>query len=355
MILISELKKFNSTRWIIEPSFKYDLLCLINILTGDPFYLRHYQRVYEDFLPKLTLEVKKSIENLRRIVQDEYKSIISANLCLIFSATSDENIPEMIRTIHHPEDMKKKMQQTPYYDEDTWPMFESIKDDLEYILQFLQSINIYRYWKNSILPKIKEKIDDIVKELPKYDVILEDEKVLGEKLSSNEITVYILHFVRPHGIKITGTRFLNCDIWPFAMVVRTATHEMLHPPYDFETDQELRETLETLKDDEFLMDKVLNHNPSFGYNTFKGFIEEDCVQALDQIASEKLNIGKDPQKRWKENDDGMHVFAIALYMSMKEEKYNRTGEKFRDFLVRIIKSGKLKAGKIKDMYNEFYQ
>jgi hypothetical protein len=59
------------------------------------------------------------------------------------------------------------------------------------------------------------------------------------------------------------------------------------------------ETLGSLRADAFLMDKVNNHNPAFGYNTFEGFIEEDCVQALEQIINEnskwklkRVNVGK---------------------------------------------------------------
>ncbi|MHA2182551.1 MAG: hypothetical protein ACXAAH_14110, partial [Promethearchaeota archaeon] len=55
---------------------------------------------------------------------------------------------------------------------------------------------------NSILPIIQDKIDKIFEILPRYDVIAECEKLLGTKLSSNEITVYLLHYVKPHGIII---------------------------------------------------------------------------------------------------------------------------------------------------------
>jgi ABC-type oligopeptide transport system substrate-binding subunit len=129
---------------------------------------------------------------------------------------------------------------------------------------------------------------------------------------------------------------------------------MIHPPYDLPNDAELREALSLLEDDEFLMDKVLNHNPAFGYNSFKGFIEEDCVQALEQIINEKLGIEREARQRWKESDDGMHVFAVALYEVMKEENYNKQGELFRDFLIRMIRSGRLGPGKIKDIYEHFY-
>ena len=348
-------KKLEPSFWRIEPSFKYDVLCFLNVLSADPFYLQFYQKEYDEILPKLTSRVQKSLSNLRRIVKEEYKSIISAFLCMYFSATTDETISEMIHTIHYPYEMQKKMQKTTYYEDKEWQMFESIREDLEIILQFLNSINFYAYWQDTILPKNQEKIEDFTKDLSKYKVIPEDELVLGYLLPSREITVYVLNFTRPHGIRITGSRFLTDNTYPFIIVVRNAIHEMLHPPFDLKADQELREILETLKNDELLMDKVVNHNPDFGYNTFEDYIEEDCVHALEQIVSERLKIEKEPHKRWKESDDGMHVFAVALYKCMKEENYNDKGEIFRDFLVRKIKTGVLKAGKIKELYNEFYQ
>ncbi len=102
------------------------------------------------------------------------------------------------------------------------------------------------------------------------------------------------------------------------------------------------------------MDKILNHNPSFGYNSFDGFIEEDCVRALEQVVTEKLNIAREAHTRWEDEDDGIHVFAVALYSLMKQDHFNQRPETFRDFLMRMFKSGKLSPGKIKPLYDAFY-
>lgn len=150
------------------------------------------------------------------------------------------------------------------------------------------------------MPKLESKITEFNKEVSQYNVIGSVEEHLGFKLPSNKITVYLLYYSQPHGIKITGTRFLTDIAWPFAILMRTASHEMMHPPFDFKNDSVLIQTVRRLKEDRFLMDKVLNHNPSFGYNSFEGFVEEDCVQALDQIINEKLGIPRDARKRWQE-------------------------------------------------------
>jgi hypothetical protein len=128
----------------------------------------------------------------------------------------------------------------------------------------------------------------------------------------------------------------------------------MHPPYNLSSDPELKGTLDLLRGDAFLMDKVNNHNPAFGYNSFEGFIEEDCVQALEQVINEKFKVEVEAHKRWKENDGGMHVFAVALYSVMKEENFNGEQETFRNFLLRMIRSGKLSAGRIKSIYDAFY-
>ena len=344
----------NHTDWQIKPSFKFDALCFLNTLTGDSFYVSYYQDEFNKFKPKLTATASMALANLKRIIKDENRGIISAFLCLFFSATEDTTLDDMLKTIENSNITEKNLKQTPYYSQEGWKQFESVKEDLKKIFLFLKDINFELYWKDNVLPKTNQKIATIAKDLPKYNVIYEVESHLGFKLPSNTITVYMLYYSQPHGIKITGTRFLTDVAWPFEIVVRNGIHEMMHPPFDLKNDVDLKNTLWVFKEDAFLMDKILNHNPAFGYNSFEGFIEEDCVQALDQIISEKLNVAKDAKRRWKENDDGMHVFSVALYKLMKEENYNQRQEKFRDFLIRMIRSGKLYQGKIKTIYNDFY-
>jgi hypothetical protein len=130
---------------------------------------------------------------------------------------------------------------------------------------------------------------------------------------------------------------------------------MMHPPYDYDGNAELRQALMSLRSDAFLMDKVTNHDPAYGYNSFEGFIEEDCVQALDQIISEEFGIAKDPRERWRRSDEGMHVFAVALYTLMKQDHYPTSrGETFADYLVGLIGSGRLAPGSIEKYHSEFY-
>ncbi len=344
----------NMTKWKIEPSFKYDALCFLNIMTADSFYLTYYQKEYDRFKQNLTPDVESSLKNLKKVLKDDNGRIVSAYLCLYFSAVADSTMQQLTIRLDNLDELKSSFEKTPYHDEESWKLFESIVPDLRAAFQFLQDIYFESYWKKNVLPIVRKTISAIEPDLPKYDVIRENEEFLGFNLESDEITVYMLYFSQPHGIKITGTRFLTDVAWPFKFVIRTAAHEMMHPPYDYDNNRKLRTAIHSLAKDVFLMDKVKNHNPSFGYNTLEGLIEEDCVQALDQLISEKLDLARDPRKRWIENDDGIHVFAVALYQVMKEENYNSKNEVFADFLVRMIENGKLGAGNIKQWHDKFY-
>lgn len=342
------------TKWKIEPSLKYDACCFLNILTGDEFYLTYYREEYEKFQPKLTDTVKQALASLKKKIKDDNGTIISAWLCLYFSAVEDSTLEDILKTLDDPSLLYSNFSKTIYSSEEGWKIFLSVNSELKTIFKYLIEIDFPAYWGDNILPKLQSEISGIEPELPKYDVIKENEYFLGFKLPSDTITVYMLYYAKPHGIKITGTRFLTNLGWPFNIVIRTAAHEMMHPPYDFQKDTTVRSMIKQFKDDEFVMDKVINHNKSLGYNTLEGLFEEDCVQSLDQMINEKFGIAKDSKTRWKESDEGIHVIAIALYQIMHEEFYNRKGEVFRDFLLRINKQGKLIPGKIKEYYDKFY-
>ena len=345
----------DSTEWELTPSFKYDALCFVNILTGDEFYLKYYQNEYDKFKDKITPEAALALSGLRKKIKEDNGKIISAWLCLYFSATDDETIPEMLSTLEDPGQLKSNFKETPYYSDESWELFESVRDDLKVILEFLIEVKFDIYWKENIYTKVQSRAVEFREEVLQYNIIGNVEDHLGFELSSNKITVYLLYYSQPHGIKITGTRFLTDIAWPFSILIRTATHEMMHPPFDLKNDTLLIESIEKFRAEEFFMDKVLNHNPSFGYNSLEGFTEEDCVQALDQIINEKLGIAIDAKVRWKQSDDGMHVLAIALYTLMKEQNFGNSGENFRDFLIGNIENGKLLNSNIEKIYNEFYR
>jgi hypothetical protein len=53
------------------PSLKYDALCLLKTLSGDPFYLPCYQREYDHFHPLFAPEEQASFVQSKRVLKEQ--------------------------------------------------------------------------------------------------------------------------------------------------------------------------------------------------------------------------------------------------------------------------------------------
>ncbi len=127
----------DTTAWQLTPSFKYDVLCFVNILTADEFYLKYYQKEYDNFKDKLTPEVSEALRSLKKKIRDDGGTIISAWLCLYFSVTGDETIDDMLVTLQNTDKQMEAFKTTPYYSEKGTAMYNSVRKELAIILTFL--------------------------------------------------------------------------------------------------------------------------------------------------------------------------------------------------------------------------
>ncbi|HET7266776.1 MAG TPA: hypothetical protein VFJ15_01580 [Oleiagrimonas sp.] len=346
--------RHHTTVWNVQPSFKFDTLCFLDVLSADPFYLHYYQPVYAHFEPLMTPDVKAAMARIKHVIKDAGGGIISAKLALYYSVVPAHTLDQLIAVTRHPEQVQQALQATKYYVADGWKEFDQIRLQLITVFQFLKHIHFHAYWQAHVLPRVKKRASKLHRRLSHFNIVPLQEDILGHALPTNRITVYLLLFNLPHGIRITGTRFITNVGYPMRVVLMNAMHEMLHPPYDWEHDTVLRQSLQTLKADAFLMQRIKHHNPSFGYNSFHGFVEEDVVQASDQLVGEQAGRAYDPFVRWKRADDGMHVLAVALYELAHEQHYDMHEESMRDFIVRMVKAGKLVPGRIKPLYKRLY-
>jgi hypothetical protein len=340
-----------TTDWQLKPSLKYDTLCLLNTLSGDPYYLHYYQPEYDHFHPLFTPEEQAAFAQLKRVIKDEGHGIVSAKLTLFYSVVDDETLPEMIRTAHDSAVMKAALQKTSYWSADGWQNYEAARPALEVALRALDRVGFPSYWQANARPKIEKRMAELSPELPKYNIIPEIEGYLGFPLSSQTITVYLLAYSEPHGIRITGLRFLTHVSYPFTIVLHNAIHEPMHSPYHAD-DPKVREAIDLLGRDPLVADKVQHHDPSFGYNTTAGYIEEDSVQALEQLVSEKFGVGRNACKYWKEQDGGMHVLAAAIYMDYKQASSHP--ESYSQWFVHAVQDRQLRGSNLKETVQSFF-
>ena len=344
-----------TTQWQITPSVPFEVLCFLNVLTGDPFYTPLYQAEYDHWAPQLPSGVQAALAHIKQVLKEEKHSIISADLCSLFSSLPDLTLDRLIEATVERDGLYQTYRQSRYYLEKDWLAFEAIGNDLQAVITFLRDQDFAGYWQRESFPQIAPGMEMLQSTLPSYDILPEVEKQLGYPLGSPEITAYLIHFTRPHGISLSGTRFITSPAWPAETIIRTSIHKMMHPPFDTHN-QVLRQLIEALRQDAFLMSRFVGHNPSFGYNTLEGLIEEGCVQTLDQIISEHFGVACDPRERWKQADEGLHVFAVALYATMTKDgsgAQTRQGA-FQDYLIKELQTT-LRPGQIRPIYDEFYQ
>lgn len=342
-----------STDWELQPSLKYDALCLLNVLSGDPYYLTYYQAEFDHFNPLFTAKERESFRQLKTILKDESGGIISATLALYFSATPDETLEAMIATTRDPAGMRAALMKTPYWDADGWNQFEKARPHLEVALKALQRVGLPAYWKQNSKTRVETRITELKKELPKYNVVPAIEERLGHPLSSNRITIYLLAYSEPHGIKITGTRFITHESYPFRIVLHNAVHEMMHPPYDA-SDPAVAAAIEQLGRDPVIRDKVEHHDKSFGYNTVPAYVEEDSVQALEEIICEQFGVERDSREYWKSQDDGIHILAVAIYVEYQKALGNRKTLAYPAWLVQAVRAGDLQGAKLAGTTQAFW-
>ncbi len=341
-----------STNWRLMPSLKYDALCLLNSMSGDPYYLRYYQAEYDHFHPLFTPEEQAAFQTLKHIIKDEGGGIVSASLALYYSVVDDETLPEMIRTARDSSAMEAALRKTPYWSDEGWRNFERAKPVLETALQALNRTGLPAYWKQTAQPRIERRIAELSPDLPKYNIVPVIESYLGFPLPSQTVTVYLLAYSEPHGIRITGLRFLTHVSYPFQIVLHNAIHESMHPPYHAD-EPAMRQAIDLLSRDPLIVDKVKRHDPAFGYNTPSGYIEEDSVQALEQIVSERFGVGRNPRKYWQQQDGGMHVLAAAIYVEYKRS-LSQAPQEYAKWFVQAVEDGYLRGDKLQTVVKEFF-
>jgi hypothetical protein len=211
----------------------------------------------------------------------------------------------------------------------------------------LERVGFAKFWDANARPKIEARIAEISPQLPKYDIIPLIETHLGFALPSDSITVYLLSYSEPHGIRITGLRFLTHVSYPFDIVLHNAIHESMHPPYNA-SDPRVAKAIATLGSDPIVREKVEHHDTSFGYNSPAGYIEEDSVQALEQIVSEEVGVARNACEYWNQQDGGMHVLATAIYT-----EYRKSSKPFSEWLVDATTSGELTGPRLQQVVEQF--
>lgn len=328
------------TSWRIISSQGLDALCFLGPLSADPFYARYYAAELEVFRRRLKASTLKRIAALSANAKS-HQGMLGPDMCLLCSGGPTDSLEDVIGALTQAETvLRPPFAASAYWDLEAWDMLLSMRGDLILVLKDMKAAGFVAFRDSYMAPRVATRFPLLKARLAAIDVISQDEKMTGRRLRENTVDVVQLYFSKPHGIRIQGQRFLSHIDYPQEISIRVAIHELMHPPFDG-AGAPMQAVFAFLRQDDLLKQVVKEHNPSFGYNSLEGYLNEDVVQALDQFGAEAFAVAKDPAERWHDADDGMHILAAGLYGLLKAEGYDQTGGNIEAWLRNAIDNGKL--------------
>jgi hypothetical protein len=311
------------THWDIRLSEGFDALAFLGPLSGKDFYTRYYRAELAAFAPRLGPPALAALADLNRDA-DAAGSLLWPWLTLVFSGSRTDSLADLLASLDAAEvALLPPFKASAYWDEDDWRRFMASRTRLATVLNGLRDADFGAFRAGLIGTAATQRLASLRKLLSGLDVISEQERLLGRSLG-REIQLNLLWFCKPHGVLVQGQCFLAHVESPDDVMVLTAAHEVLHPPFDM-TGPAARACLEVLQRDDLFTRILAEKNPDTGYNSLVGILEEDTVQALDQIIQERLGYGRAPAVRWRDSDEGMHVLAAGLYGLLKADGFDRHG------------------------------
>jgi hypothetical protein len=315
-----------------------EAVVFIGALAGNELQLEHYGREVNHVRARMPKESLEALDRLNEFA-DLSGTLIGPNLALLFSAGPAATLDDVISSALEPDALlRPNLEKSLYWDAREWEWFrdETLPDVLTVLLG-LRDAGFEDYWREIAAPKLNLRVDATENYLRRFDIIPEQERLLGRALDPH-VEVFLLFFSKPYGIRITGQRLASHYSYPMFVQLRTATHEMFHPPFE-RADDSIYESLKPLANDPWMLSIVNDHDPSLGYNTFSELLDESATQALDQILADRMGLSPGPGARWRNSDGGMHMLATAIYQMLTEDGYHKTGGNFGDWLHSAIDRG----------------
>jgi len=331
----------NRTRWKVRASEGFDAIAFLGPLSGTRLYLDFYGEDAAAFSPRLPEAVRNDIARLWNDATKDGFGLLGPNLQVLFSAQGqDATIATLLAALRSRQSaLLPSYRASRYWNETDWAWFERAAPRIDTILSALQDAGFAAFRAERIGSAVDRRIAEVGRALAGFDVISWQEKLTGGSFDP-EIQIVLLQFSKPHGIKVQGQTFLQALDYDTATTVRIAAHEMLHPPVPMDGPA-ASAALAVFELDPLVGKIVREHDPRWGYTTLKGMVDEDLVEALDQLISEALGVARHPADRWRKADDGMHVVAAGFYGLLRQDRWGDRGGSIERWLARAAAEGRL--------------
>lgn len=307
--------------------------------------MKYYGDDAAAFSSRLPPAVKEDIAKLSSEANAEGFGLLGPNLSVLLSTNgNDATIGSVLSAIEtRQERIRPTYRASPYWNESDWNWFDQAAPRLATIFTALRDAGFAAFREERIGSALATRLTELHNSLSNFDVITWQEKLTGRSFDPT-VEVVVLHFSKPHGIKVQGQTFLQASDYDVATTVRIAAHELLHPPVPMDG-AAATAALAVLKRDALITKIEREHDPRWGYTSLKGMLNEDLAQALDQLISEALGVARNPADRWRKSDDGMHVLAAGFYGLLRQDRWIDTGGNLEAWLSDAVSRGRLAPAK----------
>jgi len=325
------------TEWTVTGAAGMDALLLIGAASGDVMQAHIYGDTIAYMRKNMSAEGVAAMDQLDAILRQRLGRLTGPTLASLFSAGPVSTIDDVIASAADPIGrLRPGHESSPLWNAGEFESALRVMPIIHEALVSLRDMGFTAWYAREYQRKIDKSIDANLSAVASYDVIPEQERLLGTALSP-QIEIVLVAFAKPYGIRILGQRFVAYYGYEGETQLHVAAHEIFHPPYE-RNDAGL---LSALRADPWMMSIVEDHDPRYGYNSFNGVVDEGSTQALDQIVAERLGIAGDPRERWRSSDGGMHMLAAALYHAMLEDGFADEGGTYADWFKSALRRGLL--------------
>ena len=335
------------SKWVIHPSLWFDALCLIPLLARMPFYTsRHEQDArwwQERWASTAGQQARDGVSVLRHEIAHRAVKPLPAFLALWTSPAAGpsdraaEGLDGLVAAVADPELLVSAMREmSARWNEADDRLFRSVRPALLAVLEGLRAAGLADWWTEHAADDLSRRCEELRESFAAYDLVPLVEQHTGVSFDARAVELCVLRWAAPHGIRVTGTRFLTDIRYDADRVLNIAVHELLHPPWP--KGHPVKGLLDALAAEPFLSARFAGRDPAAGYNTWASYAEEDAAQALDQFLNTQLgrNSRGDPAARWTAADGGMHVLALLLHDTLQRGGFDPAAGSYADFLARAL-------------------
>lgn len=328
----------SETRWNVRASEGFDAIAFLGALSGGELYLEYYATEAKEFAPRLRPEVRTDLASLAKEGDASEFGLLWPTVANIMSGADISTLDDVLAALNNADSrILPPYRASPYYDDKTWSFFHMALPRLSAVFSAMRDANFMSFRDQLAGARLAQRVSEIQSELANRDVVRWQRKLTGRSFDPT-IDIVLMHFSKPHGVKVQGQRFLQSADYSTEITLRIAAHEMLHPPFPLDG-KVAKSAMAVLEKDELITRIVREHDRRWGYNSLDGYLNEDACQALDQLIGEAIGVARMPAERWRKADDGMHVLAAGLYGLLQRDGYPSRGGNFEQWLGNAIDAG----------------